>query len=94
MSGPLSSRTHYPIETEGDRFDVSGQMQLLDDLREARDDPERPDPPKKLVFRCANLQYHDFASDYPLPKSRLMKDLKLAGFDELARNNRKGRYDP
>lgn len=82
-----SDKRFFPIETEDDRYDVSGQMRLLDDLRQA-------DADEVLLGRCANLQYHDFASDYPMPKSRLMKDLKLRGHDQLARKCRKGEYDP
>lgn len=77
----------FPIETEDDRYDVSGQFELLDDLSDANADAV-------LLGRCANLQYHDFASDYPMPKTRLMKDLKLHGHDDLARKCRNGEYDP
>lgn len=83
----MSNDRLYPIETEGDRYDLSGQFRLLDDLRAA-------EASEKLIKRCAALQYHDYASDYGLPKMQLMQDLKLAGYDELARKCRKGEYDP
>lgn len=63
------------------------QRRLYEDLQDAG----APD----AMLECVRLGvYHDYKSDLPMPKYRLVADCKTAGLDDIARRAmHEGRYD-